>query len=284
MPGIAAQVIKHLPSPRILGILTAEMLASRRYPEDLWTCGGVELRADGVPFPDILPVLQDFTAEKNRQAFDGPVVFTLRLRRDGGAWEDSAARERESIWRALPPGSCDFADLEIEEIDGVGADTVEALRRAGIGILLSHHVFAPPAGDAAAAFAAWNRTLDKMRGHHPAGVKVAVALDADASAARPQAEALLHLARRIAGEYPISCVLGMGEWGRLTRLVCPLLGCPLTYGYLGHKAVAPGQLPAHGMRRFFQRARAEGHPPDGTSEGGWLDWAAELWSRVEHAD
>ena len=61
MQGIAAQVIKHLPSPRILGIVTADMLLSRLYPEDLWNCGGVEVRADGVPYAEILPMLRDFT-------------------------------------------------------------------------------------------------------------------------------------------------------------------------------------------------------------------------------
>ena len=288
MQGIAAQVIKHLPSPRILGIVTAEMLQSRRYPENLWTCGGLELRADGLPYADILTVLRDFTADKNRQAFDGPVVFTLRLRRDGGAWEESAAKSREPIWQALPAGACDFADLEIEEIDHISAATLDSLRRAGIGILLSHHAFSPPPREppavigAPAAFAAWNRLVDKMHTYHPAGIKVAVALDADPRIERAQAEALLRLARRIAGEYSISCVLGMGEEGRLTRLICPLLGCPITYGYLGSKPLAPGQLSAALMRRFFQHARAEGLPPDSTPEGAWLDWAAELWARVEH--
>ncbi len=264
------------------------MLQSRRYPEDLWTCGGVELRADGLPYSDILTALRDFTVEKNRAAFDGPVVFTLRLRRDGGVWEESTAKARELIWQALPAGSCDFADLEIEEIDNISPATLDALRLAGIGVLLSHHAFVPPPREAPTVigvpgiFAAWNRMVDKMHTYHPAGVKIAVALDADKRIERAQAEALLRLARRIAGEYSISCVLGMGEEGRLTRLVCPLLGCPLTYGYLGDKPLAPGQLPASVMRPFFQHARAEGLPPDTASESEWLDWAAELWSRVEH--
>jgi 3-dehydroquinate dehydratase type I len=263
MQGIAAQVIKHLPSPRILGILTAEMLASRRYPEDLWTCGGVELRADGVPFPDILPVLRDFTAEKNRQAFDGPVVFTLRLRRDGGAWEDSAARERESIWQALPPGSCDFADLEIEEIAGIGAGTLDALRRAGIGVLLSHHAFSPESPGA------WPPLLNSMRRFHPAGVKFAVSVEPR------NLPALLALARQVAAEFPISCVLGMGPAGTSTRVLSPLLGCPLTYGYFGAGPMAPGQLPVETMKEFFRWA-PESFPGPGASDPELLAWADAL--------
>lgn len=290
MQGIAAQVIKHLPSPRILGIVTAEMLAARVYPEDLWNCGGIELRTDGMPVEDIQAALRDFTLEKHRNAFDGPLVFTLRLRRDGGVWENEKAAEREAVWRALPSGVCDFADIEIEEVEKVNPVTLDSLRRAGIGILLSHHAFSPPPPEpggsghgASQALARWNHLLDTMRPWHPAGVKMAVALDNDPVVERAQAEALLSLARRIASEYPISCVLGMGEAGKLTRLVCPLLGCPMTYGYLGQKPLAPGQLPATAMRKFFQRARTEGLPPEGSTDDAWLDWAAELWSRVDHA-
>jgi 3-dehydroquinate dehydratase-1 len=284
MPVIAAQITNHRPSPRILGIVTAEMLLARRYPEPLWACGGVELRVDGTPPEEIAGVLKDFTREKKLRSFDGPVVFTARLRRDGGFWENAAAAEREALWAALPPGSCDFVDLEIEEIHRIQPATRESLRRAGIGVLLSHHAFTPPPAAHAAfdAYRAWEGLLDSMRRYHPAGVKFAVALD-EGPRGRSQAEALLRLARRVAGEYSISCVLGMGRQGSLTRLVAPLMGCPLTYGFMGAAPLAPGQMPAEAMHRFFQRSAAEGLPSDRATESEWLDWAAELWSRVGNA-
>ena len=44
--------------PLILGILTAPMLAERRYPESVWNCDGVELRADGLSAGGVLQILE----------------------------------------------------------------------------------------------------------------------------------------------------------------------------------------------------------------------------------
>ncbi len=257
--------------PCVLGILPADGLEARRYSDALWACDGIELRADGMPADSIAAAVADFDAEKARRGFPGPVVFTLRLRRDGGRWDDTAARDREAVWESLPPGTCDWVDLEVEEADRIDASVFDTLRSSGAGILFSHHAFEPedPAG--------WDRLLDRMRSFSPGAVKFAVALRD-----RDHALALLRFARRVAAEWPASSVIGMGEAGSLTRLVSPLLGCPFTYGYLGTAPVAPGQLPAGAMRAFFAAAR-DGHPDQAASDAEWMDWAAALWARVGDA-
>jgi hypothetical protein len=96
-----------------------------------------------------------------------------------------------------------------------------------------------------------------------------------------QIPGLLELARKVAAEYSVSCVLGMGSEATLTRLLSPLLGCPFTYGFLGEGAVAPGQLPAARMRDFFSRAAADASRPSREAPvREWWSWADALLERV----
>jgi 3-dehydroquinate dehydratase type I len=274
--GIVAQTTKALPNPCILGVVDATMLARREWPAALWTCGGVELRADGMPPEAIADAVSDFDTERVRRGFKGPVLLTLRLRRDGGAWEDAAAATRNAVWESLPPGTCDWVDLEVEEaarIADSAPEALDSLRSSGVKILLSHHAFAPEEP------AVWDALLVAMRAFRPDGVKFAVAVQDDA-----HAEALLDFARRVAPEFPDSCVFGMGAPGSGTRLASPLLGCPYTYGYLGKEPGAPGQLPAASMRAFFADVAADASRPGlGTPSAEWLAWASAAWARGGYA-
>lgn len=250
------------PNPLVLGIATARMLGERRFPDALWACGGVELRADGLPVEDIVAAVKDFTEEKTRRAFKGPVVFTLRLERDGGAWKNAEASAREAVWRALPMGSCDLVDLEVEEIDRIDPAVPRLLRDLGARILLSHHAFVPEGPEQ------WSGFLEAMRAHAPEGVKFAVQVDPHDVAA------LIEFARKVAREYPTSCVLGMGAHGQVTRFLGPLVGCPITYGFLGQGPVAPGQLDAETLGALIERGSEDFPGPD--APGAVLEaWAKE---------
>jgi 3-dehydroquinate dehydratase type I len=269
-----AQTTKAPPKPCILGIVTADMLLRRRYPDALWRCGGVELRADGVA-PDLIAgAVSDFDNEKGRRGFSGPVIFTLRLQRDGGAWPDADAAARNEIWESLPPGTLDWADIEVEELSRIAPESLDSLRASGAKILLSHHAFVPEEP------AVWEAHLNTMRAFNPDGVKFAVMPSKD------QVPVLLDFARKVGAEYSDSCVLGMGDAGSLTRLVSPLLGCHFTYGFLGDGAVAPGQLPVQMMANFFTHASSDaalsdnGKPTSDAPATVWLDWASALLAKV----
>lgn len=270
-----SQTTKAPPEPCILGVVAADALAARRYPAALWACGGIELRADGLRLDDIAGAVADFDAEKSRRGFIGPVIFTLRLRRDGGAWPDEKSAERNSVWESLPPGTCDWVDLEVEEIASVSPTALDSLRSSGVKILLSHHAFEQEPREK------WEQLLDEMAKWAPDGVKFAMALGPN-SGDRIRALALLAFARRVASLYSDSAVFGMGEEGRLTRVVSPLLGCPWTYGFLGGVPQAPGQLSADRMREFFARA-PESFPGTDASDAAILGWATALWARVTDA-
>lgn len=260
-------------SPLILGVVTAPMLAARRVPAEAWGCDGLELRADGLPTGEALSAAEAFAAESLGRGFRGLTIFTLRLRRDGGAWENARARERESLWLALARRAeplCDFVDLEIEEVSALSPATLEALRIGKWKVLLSHHAVSPEDPSA------WERCLDEMRVWKPDAVKFAVAVS-DARAA----EALLRFARQVAREYPMSCAIGMGEAGRCTRILSPLLGCPITYAFLGEGSVAPGQLPVSVLRSVFASVDAERIASRSETDG--IEWAERRLEEFSHA-
>ena len=266
---------KPLP-PLILGIVTARMLAARRYPPTAWECGGVELRADGLPGKDVIPALASFAAEKARRNFTGPIIFTLRLRRDGGVWEDGRSREREPLWRALAVRSrqsaplCDLLDIEIEEAGFLSPEVRGELWGSGVKVMLSHHDFVPN------GIAIWEKNLAAMRDFHPHAVKFAVTPGSAGEVAL-----LLWFARRVSDEFPLSCAMGMGEMGRGTRVVSPLLGCPITYAFLEDGPVAPGQLALPVLRACL--AQAEGRPALEAPDEQWMDWARRAIREHHHA-
>jgi 3-dehydroquinate dehydratase type I len=111
-----------------------------------------------------------------------------------------------------------------------------------------------------------------MRAFHPDGVKFAVMPGVE------QIPALLNFARRVGTEFSDSCVLGMGLHGTITRLACPLLGCPYTYGFLGADPVAPGQISVEDLRAFFEleSRTPSGRPALDAPGEQWRDWANRL--------
>jgi 3-dehydroquinate dehydratase type I len=245
------------------------MLRKGKYPDALWRCGGVELRADGVPVDDIASAVAAFDVEKTRRKFSGPVIFTLRLARDGGLWENAEASARDEVWESLPPGTCDWADLEVEEMASISPTALDSLRSSGVKILLSHHAFGPEDPEV------WEDVLSSMRALGPEGIKFAVTPTAE------QIPALLEFARRVGGEFPESCVLGMGVAGMNTRLISPLLGCPFTYGYLGEGPLAPGQWDAEAMRAFFDRAAVDAdRPAKEAPVERWIEWEDRLMDEL----
>jgi 3-dehydroquinate dehydratase-1 len=201
------------------------------------------------------------------------IVFTLRLQRDGGAWNDERAGERESLWRELArqPEIPDFLDVEIEA-PGISRSLREEVRGRGLRILLSHHAVASESPES------WEAALAAMRPLHPDAVKFAVTVED-----RADATALLRFARRVAAEFPLSCVLGMGDAGRATRVAGPLLGCPLAYAFLetGSGPVAPGQLSADALRACFQAA--PDRPDIDAAETAWMAWAEARLGALDHA-
>ena len=217
--------------PRVVGtIITSKYLHDwAKNPRKL-PCDLVELRVDGFPDePNWLEMGQRI------EQFGTPVFATVRLANEGGKW-DRGDRER---WSLLEAAIRHLSGADIEVRSELARDVSElcgALRKLAI---FSFHDFqaTPP-----------NGFLEKIlvRAQELKGIgKIA------ATANNPEdVELLRRLLRRDWGG-PI-CVIGMGPFGRETRLHFPLEGSFFSYGYLDTPG-APGQFSATELTSHFAR-------------------------------
>lgn len=231
--------------PRIIGIVTSRNIGDPETFAALADCDAVELRADGLEpdrIPSALRALRAVPAGFGGRPLE--IIVTLRLRRDGGAWDDARAAARESVWLSLLEGSDAFGgrvDVEAEEIAGLSPRLRAALARGPAGLIVSSHDFrrCPSAADLGGRLESARRA--------GGGFKAAVTC-----ASRDEILALLAFAREAGRAASWASVFSMGEAGSATRVLSPLLGCAYAYGHLSGGAVAPGQLSTRALRAFYR--------------------------------
>lgn len=186
----------------------------------------LELRIDLLEV-DALKALQDI------RKTGLPVIITNRMKQQGGAWQRSE-EERISTLRSLLPMS-DAVDIELcaRDRDMV----VKKARDAGKTVIISTHDFQrTPASDAMSGI---------INDSIAAGADIAKLAVTPASL--EDILRLLDITLHTAGDV---CVIAMGEIGRHSRVIAPLYGSVMTYGYVG-KATAPGQLRVDELKKLL---------------------------------
>ncbi len=164
------------------------------------------------------------------------LIVTCRRPSDGGAWSGDE-RERRRVLRDMLDGASDWIDLE----DDLSDELEIAARERGVGIIRSIHCFESLPDN-------MGRILDRLsRGGALAKLAVAV------SGMEDVARLVESVAHRAPGRH---IVLGMGEYGLMTRLLAGRLGSAWTYtSARGAVQAAPGQVdPRTLVERFgFRR-------------------------------
>ena len=166
-----------------------------------------------------------------------PVLLTVRHPDEGGIGKLSSAKRRSLFDELLP-----FAALVDVELRSVAAlrEVIAAAKERRIRVVVSdHHFHRTP-------------TLAKMRERR----RRAIAAGADVFKLAAVAEDAGAVARMIdfvaaGGALPLA-VMGMGRFGRVSRLVLASAGSVLNYGYLD-KPNAPGQWEARELMGLLQR-------------------------------
>lgn len=146
-----------------------------------------------------------------------PLIVTVRHPAEGGANHLSAAKRRALFERFLPFAT--LIDLELRSLEKF-ANLIAAARSAGVGIIVSTHHFR--------ALPSTAHLQRAIRRAHRAGADLCkIAALADTSPALARLLALFDKKPPL----PLS-VMGMGRWGKISRLLLAQAGSVLNYGYL----------------------------------------------------
>ena len=179
---------------------------------------------------DILELRIDLTDEdphriiKDIKGFGLPVIITNRMKKEGGAWEGSEIMRIRKLISLIP--YADAVDIELRA--GQKDMVVNEAKRAGKKVIISIHDFHnTPENNVMAGF------IEEASGAGADIAKLAV-MPHSLNDVMRLLDVTLH-----AG-VPV-CTIAMGEIGKHSRVMAPLYGSVMTYGYVDIP-VAPGQL------------------------------------------
>jgi 3-dehydroquinate dehydratase-1 len=220
--------------PRVVAIIDRMVAPEKVHDLVRHGCDMLEIRADlfAGSFDETLAYLG-----RLRTAVAVPVIGTLR--------ETPGNRDvRLDMFRRLVP-LVDCVDIEIDT--SIAGQVIAAAREAKVAVMVSEHDF-----DKTPDIAALTRIVDTARGMGARIVKIAAMARTSDDVTR-----LLRFAQdnRDGGIVAIS----MGEYGMVSRVLAPLFGSLLSYGFV-EASVAPGQVSAlelvGEMARYFPQRRA----------------------------
>lgn len=166
-----------------------------------------------------------------------PLIVTVRHPREGGAGH-LTNRERARLFAEFLP-CASFIDVEVRSIAALDA-TLKAARAQKIGIIVSAHYF-----KTTPSLATLRARRNEARKARPDIFKIATL------ASKPAHFATLLSFLTSAKNSPALSVMGMGGFGKISRLALARAGSALNYGYLGD-AQLPGQWPAVELKRRLQ--------------------------------
>jgi len=216
--------------PVLVASLDGDDLASLMEEAKLMRADAVEIRLD--LWGDFLRDQMFEKMARLREKIALPMIVAFRGGRPYPVWWQPAH------WRALHHAAA--VDVEWNSTYR-WREIAQRAAHAGTALVISHHDFTrtPPTGALKAAVrSAFAKRADL--------VKVATHVKSDGDLRR-----LFELSQEFTPKRLLS-VMGMGPLGPLSRLVAPLFGSCLVYGFLG-RPTAPGQLPYKELQERVRR-------------------------------
>jgi 3-dehydroquinate dehydratase / shikimate dehydrogenase len=203
-------------------VATLTTLPGDGFEADLTDVAWLEVRAD---------LVGDLPPEPLRARFPGKLLYTLRSRSEGGAWEGSAERRKRRLLDAAE--RFDLIDLECAR--DLSPDLLKAIPAEKR--VISWH---GPAAD----LAGLKGIFEKVSAADALLYKM-VPTASQSGEEIPPLLLLDSLKRRDVAAFAVGPI---GAW---TRLVAPRLGAPVVYGALGEVPGAPGQITIRRLREDF---------------------------------
>jgi 3-dehydroquinate dehydratase-1 len=208
-------------TPAVVAVLSGEEAVRNATLAEGLGSDLVEVRLDLLPV-DPIKVIQEV-----REATSLPIIATNRIVEEGGSFHGSEDERIEILAEASA-----WADIVDVELFAEGRDRL--LEMVDGPVIASYHNFEgmPPTE-------ALRSILAEI---FEAGADIAKLALTPASL-----EDCLDLLRLLSETAGPTSLMGMGDVGRHLRVVAPIYGSVLTYGYIG-KATAPGQIPVKTLR------------------------------------
>lgn len=198
------------------------------------TCDALEIRYDFFD-EEFWPTLSERVRNLVPQKMQ---IGTIRLKCDGGNFENDKANERMHLWQKILTATQkpEWLDLERNYLcDYAKLNAIVALYN--IKILVSEHNFLKiPTESELETFAT---EVMQVNAH---GLKVAAM-----SNSYDDCNCLYDFAKKYSKKFELFAAFGMGEFGRASRVNSLKAGANLTYASVG-RTDAPGQISANEMR------------------------------------
>lgn len=210
------------------GILS-EAKALKDYPVDI-----VEWRADG--FEDVMDEDEVGIVLKGlQQVLEGrPLLFTLRSEREGGALSVLPEGYAGLCLAAIRSGLVDLIDVEAFTEDRVVREIIAEARKAGIVVIASYHDFGKTPSKEGMV-----QRLKKMWETGADILKIAVM-----PRSKSDVLTLLDATVTMKEQHPDKPIItmSMGQDGLISRLIGEVFGSAMTFGSIGGRESAPGQI------------------------------------------
>lgn len=166
----------------------------------------------------------------------GRCICTLRPRSEGGRFSGTES-ERISVLKLIAEYNPYLLDVEYNTLRK-NTDLCRYLRRSNTPILVSWHDFSKTPKEHEL------RSMAKKMATFSKNIKIVTTARTIEDTLR-----VLSLYKRPRKENMVA--FAMGDYGRMSRILCTRLGSPFTYVSLG-KPVAPGQFSLDEMKAIFQ--------------------------------
>jgi 3-dehydroquinate dehydratase-1 len=214
--------------PVVVGVLrTLSLSAAKRAQEQ--GAGALEVRIDLLHEEDrSITKISEFIATLHL-----PVIITNRKREEGGAFTGTEEERIALLHRVLESTEVAAVDIELSLSCAAKTELVATASRRQVAVIFSFHDF-----NGMLSRTELESIITRMFEEGASVAKLAVTPKTLSDALW-----LLKLTHELTESGKRVAVLGMGPVGRHLRVIAPLYGSLLTYGYIeGEEAVAPGQF------------------------------------------
>ena len=203
----------------------------------------VEWRADS--YKDLTPAgLIDCLSRLRSLLASEPIIFTLRIRREGGAQDISQEIRRTCIESVAACGLADMVDIELCNETPFLESVIRVAHEHKVRVVLSYHNF-----DETPVREDLLTKIDMMYRHGADVAKIAVMPLGAADVLR-----LLEITLEARQRFPqlALCTTSMGRLGTLSRVAGFLFGSDMAYAVVCETS-APGQIPIREARSITEK-------------------------------